>query len=160
MLVMMGASILPIAVSTSPERAGLVLLRALLAATTAIAVAGATTRENLGPALCALGVPRVVGAVLASALRQTTVLRTEGRRLLLARRLRGRAGYGDGAAILGVLFSRAATRAERVDLAMQLRGFVPEQAMERVRLGRHDAPLVAIAVAAAAAIHWTGRLTP
>jgi energy-coupling factor transporter transmembrane protein EcfT len=160
MLLMIGASIVPIAVSSSTERAGLVALRALLAATTAMAVAGATTKESLAPALGALGVPGVVAAVLASALRQTTVLRTEGRRLLLARKLRGRAGYGDGAALLGILFARAATRAERVELAMRLRGFAPEQAMERMRLGRRDAPLVAIAGAAAAAIHLAGRLTP
>jgi energy-coupling factor transporter transmembrane protein EcfT len=153
-------SLVPIAFSAGAQHALRVAVRALAAASTAIAVAGSVPAHELGPALSALYVPRAVAAVLGSALRQTAVLRDEGRRLTLARRLRGVSSRTAGAGVLAVLFTRAAGRAERIELAARLRGFSPAGAVTRARLTWPDAPAMAASAGAAIAIHVAGRLLP
>src|SRR5262249_12537789 len=130
------------------------------AAATAVAIAGSVPAHELAPALAALSVPRAVATVLGAALRQTSVLGEEGRRLVLARKLRGATGHVQGARVVGTLFTRAAARAERIDLAARLRGCSPARSLTRSRLTRVDAVPVAIAAVTAVSIHVAGRLLP
>jgi energy-coupling factor transporter transmembrane protein EcfT len=150
-------SLVPVAVSSGLEHAGRVAIRALAAAMTAIAVAGTIPTHELAPALTALGIPSAVATVIGSALRQASVLVEEGRRLLLARQLRGSAGHREGATILGVLLSRAAARAERIELAARLRGCSPAHATRRARLAWADAPAVVLACTLGLSIHVAGH---
>jgi energy-coupling factor transporter transmembrane protein EcfT len=157
------ATTLPIAWARGLEAALFTAVRAACAIATAVAVAGAIPRERLGPALRGIGVPAALAAVVAAALRQMAELREEGQRLLLARRLRGRAGYKGGANLVGVLFLRAARRAERVELALRLRGASTERALTAARLSPGDAPFVALSFFAALAIHlsaWIAGILP
>jgi cobalt/nickel transport system permease protein len=157
------ATTLPIAWARGLEPAVFTTVRAACAIATAVAVAGAIPRESLGPALRGIGVPAALAAVVAAALRQMALLREEGQRLLLARRLRGSAGYRGGANLVGVLFLRAARRAERVELALRLRGASPERALTAARLSPGDAPFVALSFFAALAIHlsaWIAGVLP
>ena len=151
-------SLVPVAFAAGVEHAARLSARAIAATATAIATAGSVPAHELGRGLAALGVPRAVAAVLAGALRQTSVLGEEARRLLLARRLRGYTGYRAGASLLGVLLGRAADRAERIDLATKLRGCSPTGALGRTHLSRADVPAIATAGAAAIALHVAGRL--
>jgi energy-coupling factor transporter transmembrane protein EcfT len=151
-------SLVPVAFAAGVEHAARLSARAVAATATAIAIAGSVPTHELGTGFAALGVPRAVAAVLAGALRQTSVLGEEASRLLLARRLRGYSGYRAGASLLGVLLGRAADRAERIDLAARLRGCSPTRAVGRSNLSRADAPAIAAASTAAIALHVAGRL--
>jgi cobalt/nickel transport system permease protein len=138
-------------------RASLLAGRALLCVTTVMAISATVPIEDLGPALRGLGVPAPLSAVVSATLTQLAVLRSEGERMLLARRLRGQAGYGDVAALLGALLVRAAGRAEKRALAAELRGFAPESAVAKARLSLPDVPLVLAAAIAGAVVHLAGR---
>jgi energy-coupling factor transporter transmembrane protein EcfT len=153
------ATAVPVAFAAGPLHAALLALRALVALTTAVAILGTIAPEDLAPALAALGAPRAVAAVVAAALRQTVVLQAEGRRLLLARQLRGGAGYRESAALLGVLLSRAAARAGRIELSARLRGHCPDRSTRRARLRGADAPYILLAAATAIAVHLAGGLS-
>lgn len=159
-LLVIGASLAPVAFASGAEHAARLCARSLAATATAIAVAGSVPPHELAAGFAALGLPPAVAAVLGSALRQTTVLGDEARRLLLARRLRGHSGYRAGATLLGALLGRAADRAERIDLAAKLRGCSPSHAVARARLSRADAGPVAIAAVLAIGVHAAGRLLP
>ena len=157
---MIAATLLPTALHRGLLPATLVGGRAGLSLTIAVAGFATVPAAELAPALRALGVPVTVSAVVASALVQAKLLATEGRRLSLARQLRGRHGYGDAATLLGTLFTRAARRAQRTALAAELRGYDPATALLRARFARSDAPLLGVAGLLAGAVHVAGRLGP
>jgi cobalt/nickel transport system permease protein len=157
-LAVLGLGLLPVAVTASPELAALAFVRGLASVVAAVAIAGSIPLTDLGPALRGLGAPAALAAVVTSALRGATVLRDEGSRLLLARRLRGAATYRGTGALLGTLLARALSRAERVELSMELRGFRPEDALARSRLAPGDAPPIAISAVAGASVHLIGHI--
>ncbi len=143
------AAVLPFLIAGDVERALLLAARAAAAVTVAIAV-GATLKENdLAPALAALGIPGALTRVVATMARQLGSITDEGRRLLLARKLRGSRGSAVGVEVISTLLLRAAARAERVDLAERLRGGPPPTRRARLRLA--DAPFLIACVALALA---------
>jgi energy-coupling factor transporter transmembrane protein EcfT len=132
--------------------------RAAAALVAALALASTIAEAELGPALSALGAPRGVSAVVASLLRQTGSIAAEGRRLALARSLRGATGIGASTEMFAALLARSAQRAERVELALRLRGYDERVRRPGVRLALGDVPAIAAAVLAAVAVHWVARL--
>ena len=102
-------------------------------------------------ALRSLGAPRLLAATIHTMLWQAEHVGDEGRRLLLARRLRGcRERFGPD--LLAQLLVRTTARAERVDLAMRLRG-ADGAPPPRPRLGLVDLAVAALSLAAGAALH-------
>jgi energy-coupling factor transporter transmembrane protein EcfT len=144
---------LPIAFA-EPERAGSLAARAVLAVTAALAIGSTIPSSRLGSALAALGVPASLAAVIATVLRQVDLLVVEGRRLSLARSLRGARGASASVDTLATLLARSAARAERVELAMRLRGYAIDRSRPGVSLALRDMPLLMIAAAASVAIHF------
>jgi energy-coupling factor transporter transmembrane protein EcfT len=147
---------LPIAF-VAPERAALIACRALLALLAALAIASTIPSGRFGSALAALGVPAAFAAVVAGVLRQLDLLIAEGRRLAIARRLRGARGTAVSVELLAALLTRSAARAERVELAMRLRGHAEHASGTDVRLRPADAPAVVAALAASVLIHLAAR---
>jgi cobalt/nickel transport system permease protein len=113
---------------------------------------------QLGGALAALRVPYAIAGVIETMLRQVAHVTSEGRRIRLALELRGAHGSGLTLTLLGALLVRSVQRAERVDLAMRLRGYDPGRAAELARLRASDAPALALAIAAALTVHALPRL--
>jgi cobalt/nickel transport system permease protein len=102
-----------------------VLARATLGVGAASVLASTTTAGELVDGLVRLRVPAVFTAIAAFTVRYVAVLRAELERMLLAQSLRaGRRGVGarDLASIGAVLFVRSFERAERVQVAMSVRG--------------------------------------
>lgn len=151
-LIGVGALSLPIAL-TDPQRAALLAARATLALTAALAIASTIPSGRLGPALSALGLPASIAAVLTTLLRQLTLLGSEARRLWLARRLRGARGVGASTEMMAALLVKSAARAERVELAMRLRGYDERHAPAGVVLRVADTPALACAALVATALH-------
>jgi energy-coupling factor transporter transmembrane protein EcfT len=112
---------IPFAIAGDWARA--IELGARASAATLIALAFASTwkLDELPAALRALGLPLDFVSTVHAMLWQVGHIGSEGRRLVLARRLRGARGVV-GPEILAELLVRTTARAERVDLAMQLRG--------------------------------------
>ena len=156
--VMVAGTTLPIAVSFGASHGLLVGARALLAVASAAALLGGTPASRLAPALRGLGIPSAVTTTLAAALRLSGLLVDEGRRLVLARRLRGDRSILAGGAVLGALFTRAVTRAERMDLAMALRGYRGEVTVSGPRLVLGDLPGIAAAAVLGVLVHVAPRL--
>jgi energy-coupling factor transporter transmembrane protein EcfT len=63
----------------------------------------------------------------------------------------------DSAALLGGFFLRTAHRAERVELAMALRGYRPENAGRRGRFVAVDALAIGASLLASIGVHVAGR---
>lgn len=147
-----GALALPLAAS-DPARGATVALRALLAVTAVLTIAETIPLTRVGPALSALGLPPALSNVVATLLRQLGSLLDEGRRLALARRLRGAGGVGVSTEMMAGLLARSAARAERVELAMRLRGYDEAHRLPGTALRLADTPLLTLAAAAAVALH-------
>lgn len=92
---------------------------------TAVALLSELDPLTLESALLSLRVPPVLAAVVGTLLRQAEALVVDGRRLVLARQLRGARGRAIGPEILARLLLRAHAQAERVQLAATLRGYDP-----------------------------------
>jgi energy-coupling factor transporter transmembrane protein EcfT len=103
-----------------PPRALAVGARAVAALVVALSVASRIELASLPGALRVLGAPRELAATVHAMLWQIEHVADEGRRLLLARQLRGAERVGPE--VLAQLLIRTGARAERVDLAMRLRG--------------------------------------
>lgn len=99
-------------------------LRGAAAAVVAVATAATVTPAELEAGLAALGVPRPVAALLLQILHQTGVLLEEVGRVGIALTVRsgGRGGVRLAAALPEVWLPRLLGRAERVAVAMQVRG--------------------------------------
>lgn len=147
-LVGLAALLLPLVLVSSAERSAEIVARAVGAAVVAAAVASTLALAELGPALAALGVPRALSSAVHALLWQLEHVGAEGRRLILARQLRGARRFGPE--VLAQLLFRTAARAERVDLAMRLRG---ASAPAAGRISRRDLPALCAALAAAVALH-------
>ena len=106
-----------------PERALLLLARAWVSVAWTLVIVSTTPLPSILAALERFRVPRGLLAATSLVYRYLWVLTQETRRLLLARRLRGSgAPWRSGAAILSTLFSRSLARAERIEIALRLRG--------------------------------------
>jgi energy-coupling factor transporter transmembrane protein EcfT len=130
--------------------------RAAAATLIALAFAATLPLEELPGALRALGLPADFASTVHGMLWQLGNIRAEGRRLVLARKLRGARGVV-GPEILAELLVRTTARAERVDLAMQLRGAHSALAARRVGLGARDFVGIAIALAVGIGLHVLAR---
>ncbi len=143
---------------SDPERALWLALRATLALGAAIAIGSTIPSASLGPALSSLGLPRGVAAVISTLLRQIDLLIAEGRRLTLARRLRGATGLGASTELFAALLVKSSQRAERVELALRLRGYDERRPPAGVALAATDAPFVVLVLGVALASHMVTRL--
>jgi len=155
-LVVIGMLILPFLLSGQGERAVHLSLRALGAATVALAFTSDLLGAELARALGALRAPTALVEVLEGLALQLDSLKTTCVRLLLARRLRGARGPLGAASILPELLVRSAERAERVDLARRLRGY--HYVRPKRSFARHDSWALSIAFASAALLHALARL--
>jgi energy-coupling factor transporter transmembrane protein EcfT len=143
---------IPFVLAGRPDRAAEVGVRAGLALTITLASASRLELRELPVALVSLRVPRELASTLHALLWQLEHVADEGRRLLLARRLRGATGV-IGPEVLSALFARTTLRAERVELAVALRGSDPLG--ERRALSRLDLGITAVACVLAWALHVT-----
>ncbi|MCC6901140.1 MAG: hypothetical protein IT377_19360 [Polyangiaceae bacterium] len=148
-LLALGALLVPLAIA-DPDRALLVALRAVGAAFAASCLASTLSLGELGPALRGLGVPRSLSGAVHALLWQLEHVASEGRRLVLARRLRGATRFGPE--VLAQLLVRTSARAERVDLAMRLRG--ADGAPAGPRLGASGVLSALAALTVVTALHW------
>lgn len=152
-VVVIAALVLPLLIAGDPARALALGARATLAVGVALAVAASLQLDELPGALSALRVPAALAAVVETMLRQLGSVRDEGRRIVLARQLRGARGFGVGPEVLSALLVRTSARAERADLAMRLRGFNPAAARAEAGLRARDLPLLCLALALVVLLH-------
>lgn len=148
-LVALGALLVPLFIADA-ERGLSMALRAGSAAFAGSCIASTLSLTELGPGLAGVGVPRALASVVHTLLWQLEHVGSEGRRLILARRLRGARRFGPE--VLSQLLLRTAARAERVDLAMRLRG--ADGAPVGPRFGTAGVVSSLAALAAVAALHW------
>ena len=154
-LMVIGMLVLPFLLSGQLERAARLSLRALGAATVALAFTSDLLGAELARALGALRAPAALVEVLEGLTLQLDSLKTTCGRLLLARKLRGARGLRGSASVLPELLVRSAERAERVDLARRLRGYHyvrPERSF-----ARQDIWPLSIAFASATLLHVLAR---
>lgn len=137
----------------SPARALEVGARALGVVCLVTALVSSVPLARLGPALAGLGVPKALSSTVRALLWQLEHVAGEGRRLLLARRLRGAERFGPE--VIAQLVVRTAARAERVDLAMRLRGAELGAADDALAPG--DVAWMLGALALAVGLHWIAR---
>lgn len=147
------ALLLPLAIAGDRTRAGLTAVRALAALVCALSMSTALSRADLAGALRGLGLPQTLAALLTSLLRQLGAIQAEGRRMLLARELRGAVGLRLGANTLGRLLARTQARAERVDLAQRLRSGGVAISDRPIALQLRDTPALLASALAAVCIH-------
>jgi energy-coupling factor transporter transmembrane protein EcfT len=114
--------LVPVFATGDVELATRLTARALAVLAIALAFGWTQRPHELGGALRGLGVPASFATVLSTMLRQATSLGSDGRRLVLARQLRGVRGARLGPEILARLFLRSHVKAERAALAAELRG--------------------------------------
>ncbi len=148
-LLALGALLVPLALSMDLARVVVIALRAVGAALASACLASTIPLRELGPALVAVGTPRSLASAVHTLLWQLDHVGAEGRRLMLARRLRGAERFGPE--VLSQLLVRTAARAERVDLAMRLRS--ADGAPEASRFGAVDALVCLSALAVVVALH-------
>lgn len=139
------------------ERAFGLLARAMLALTVAVCAASSVREEELAPALRTLGLPAGLTLIVQTMLRQLSRVKDAARSLILARKLRGARGPAVGARMLSALLIRTADRAERVGLALELRGGPLPSARTRFCFSAGDATFLSAAGCAALLIAWTSH---
>ena len=121
-----------------------ILLRALLTASVALILVAITGFQAICQALEKLGMPRTLVVQLSFLYRYIFVLTDEGVRTARARQLRsfGKRGCGVGqfGTLIGHLLLRTWERAERIHMAMRVRGFSGEirSCPSGARFGRNE----------------------
>jgi energy-coupling factor transporter transmembrane protein EcfT len=150
--VLISAVLLPLALVGETQRAMLLMARAAAALLVAVAFAGTLKLSDVASGCRALGIPSYAVRVIETMLRQVSVLREVGQRIVLARKLRGARGTSASGEVFATLLLHSAERAQRSALAMRLRGFGGQSA-HGARLRASDAPLLVAVCAAAIAIH-------
>lgn len=158
-LTMIAGLIAPLLLAGDLRRALQVGERATLAVTIALAFSQALSLAEIPGALRSLGAPAPFAAVLATMSRQISTLTERGRRIVLARRLRGARGLSASGDAVAALLHVSTLRAERIELAMQLRGYDPAAAAGRCRLRWTDAPVLGSALGCALLCHLAPWLT-
>jgi energy-coupling factor transporter transmembrane protein EcfT len=154
-LLPLGAVVLPLWL-TDAELGARITTRALCVAVATLAFASTQKPHELGAALRGLGVPRSLSAVVATLTRQAARLVPEGRRLLLARELRGARTWWVGPDVMAHLLVRTTRRAERVALAAELRGAsagVPRPAP----MSGADGWILGAVLCLCGVMHWMAR---
>lgn len=134
------AVVLPWLLAGDLDRAARLGARALGVLGMALGLSGVHRAAELPPALRSLGAPAALAGVVATMLAQAEVAKDEGRRLVLARQLRGAVATAARAEVLSAWFARTVGRAERVDVARRLRGYDPSLAVRSASLRAADAP--------------------
>jgi energy-coupling factor transporter transmembrane protein EcfT len=146
------AVVVPLLFAIEPIRALSIVYRSLVAAAIAIAAGSTLEIAELPRALRALGVPQLVASTIFALVWQIGAIADEARRLLLARRLRGASGIGPG--VMTTLLVRTRLRADRVELALELRGATTANATSAARLNGLDALAIASTVVLVLGLHW------
>lgn len=149
-LLFTAALLVPFLLAGQRERAHEIALRATAAVSVVLLVASTLSLAELPTALFSLGVPRSLAGTVHALLWQLEHVGDQGRRLLLARRLRGARG-AFGPEMLSALLWRTADRAERVELAMALRHADPLG--RRRPLGASDFAAIVLCLAFGIALH-------
>ncbi len=151
----LAALIAPLALE-SPESAAWLAVRSILATLVALGFAATLGGAELPRALRGLGVPASLSRIIETMTRQIATAGSDLRRLVLARRLRG-ARFAASVDAVAVAVGRGAVRAERIGLAMRLRGATRASCARPGRLRLGDARLLALAAAFAVAAHAGAR---
>ncbi len=149
----LAALVLPVLLAGHARHAFELGFRAMLALITALSFAATLSIIDLPSALSSLGLPRPLARMLGTMLRQAGAVQAQGQRILLARKLRGAKGGAMSAEVLASLLTSTAERAERVELAMRLRGADLATPKAGQGLGPRDLPLLLASSCAAIAIH-------
>ncbi len=152
------ALLVPLWLTGDVARANRLALRAFAAAWCATLILSQLTLPRLAPALRALGVPLALRSAIHTLVWQLEHVAEEGRRLILARELRQARRFGPE--VLSELLVRTAARAERVDLALRLRGVHDPSARSRYAYGALDVATLAACLGLGVALHWLGRSAP
>jgi energy-coupling factor transporter transmembrane protein EcfT len=145
------ALLLPFLLVGDFERVTKLGLRALGAATVALAFTSRLSGTELAHALGALRAPVALVEVIEGLASQLDTLKSTAKRILLARRLRGAHGIAGSISVLPELLVRSAERAERQGLARRLRGF--DHAQLKSKFQRQDVVPLLIAAISAALLH-------
>jgi energy-coupling factor transporter transmembrane protein EcfT len=148
---MIGMLILPFIVIGDVESSARLGLRALGAATVALAFTSDLAGTDLARALGALRAPTAIVEVIEGLALQLDSLKATASRLVLARKLRGARGLASTVSILPELLVQSAERAERMDLARRVRGYCYVRPARSFR--RQDIWPLLIATASAALLH-------
>jgi energy-coupling factor transporter transmembrane protein EcfT len=144
------AIVVPFVLAGQTERAAEFAFRAATAVALALTFAATISLADLPRALATLRVPRALSGAVHALLWQLEHVGDEGQRLLLARRLRGARG-AFGPEVLSSLLARTAIRAERVDVALALRGVRAPESRDGLR--RTDWVATVAVLAFAVALH-------
>lgn len=155
---MASVAVLPLAVNGSALLAARIAVRAVVSTAAAVAVLGGMKVGEIHGALITMGAPRALAATVESSLRQLSELRDQGKRLVLARRLRGPMHVRGGALLLGAWLARTADRAARVELSMALRGYSPDRALHASPFGRADGVAAVSCLLGGLAAHLAGHV--
>jgi energy-coupling factor transporter transmembrane protein EcfT len=149
--------VLPVLLAGQASHAFELGVRAMLALITALSFATTLSTIELPAALTSLKLPRPLVHMLGTMLRQAGAVQAQGQRILLARKLRGAKGGAMSAEVLASLLTSTAERAERVELAMRLRGADLATPKAGQGLALRDLPLLLASSCAAIAIHIWAR---
>ena len=148
---MVAALLLPFLLVGDFERATKLGLRALGAATVALAFTSRLSGTERAHALGALRAPVALVEVIEGLASQLDTLKSTAKRILLARRLRGAQGIAGSISVLPELLVRSAERAERLGLARRLRGF--DHAQLKSKFQRQDIGPLLLAALSATLLH-------
>ena len=146
--------------SGDPQRALAISGKALLSAQFAVLLAASTPMENLLAGMERCHAPKLVLTITLLIYRYLFLIAAQARRMRMAAEARGsHRRFAVAAGTLAVLFARSQERATGLHRAMLARGFQGSfPPLAPLRLSAADGLFVALAVPAAVALHWVGRV--
>ncbi len=155
---LLGSSVvlLPFALGGDMERLGQMLLRTTTATLAAVAMSLSIRGTELSGALESLRAPRAIAQMVAHTTAQLGSIASEGKRLVLARKLRGARGTSANLELMSSLLIRCAERAERRALASELRGSSATRTA-RALGGPGSALFLGSCLVLALGAHWMAR---